>query len=173
MADNMTVEQRRLTMSRIRKADTKPELVIRRLVFARGLRYRKYSTSLPGKPDLTFARVKVAVFVDGDFWHGWRFNEWEHKLSSDYWRKKIRRNMERDISNQALLERGGWTVIRIWRHEIEENADACVDRIEAAVRLTRKIRNHMQHRTARRIDRNELMMLCATKGVNERERFVL
>jgi len=141
MADNMTVEQRSHTMTRIRKADTKPELIVRRLVFARGLRYRKYSASLPGKPDLTFARAKVAVFVDGDFWHGWRFNEWEHKLSSDYWKKKIRRNMERDVSNQALLERGGWTVIRVWEHEIEENADACVDRIEAAVRLTRKIRS--------------------------------
>ena len=139
MPDNMTVEQRSLTMSRIRKADTKPELVIRRLVFARGLRYRKYSASLPGKPDLTFARAKVAVFVDGDFWHGWRFNEWEHKLCSDYWKKKIRRNMERDVSNKALLEREGWTVIRIWEHEIEENADACVDRIEATVRLTRKM----------------------------------
>jgi DNA mismatch endonuclease, patch repair protein len=134
MADNMTREQRSLTMSRIRKMDTKPELVIRRLVFARGLRYRKYAASLPGKPDLTFARTKVAVFVDGDFWHGWRFDEWEHKLSSEYWKKKIRRNMERDTANQALLESRGWTVIRIWEHEIEEDAKACLDRIEAAVK---------------------------------------
>lgn len=77
MTDNMTPEQRSRTMSRIRKTDTKPELVIRRLVFARGLRYRKYPKHLPGHPDLVFSRPRVVVFVDGDFWHGWRFEEWK------------------------------------------------------------------------------------------------
>ncbi len=80
MTDNMTAEQRSRTMSRIRKTDTKPELTIRRLAFARGLRYRKYSAHLPGKPDLVFSSARVVVFVDGDFWHGWRFEEWEQKL---------------------------------------------------------------------------------------------
>src|SRR5690606_6627081 len=97
MADNMTPEQRSRTMSRIRKTDTKPELIIRRLSFARGLRYRKHCAHLPGKPDLVFARARVAVFVDGDFWHGWQFEKWEAKLSSVYWKEKIRRNRERDI----------------------------------------------------------------------------
>lgn len=134
MADNMTREQRSRTMSRIRKTDTKPELLIRRLCFSRGLRYRKYAQSLPGTPDLVFATAKVVVFIDGDFWHGWGFKEWEHKLSSDYWRNKIRRNMERDRQNQTFLEKDGWTVIRIWEHEVEADTDACVDRIERAVR---------------------------------------
>lgn len=123
-------------MSRIRKTDTKPELTIRRLSFARGLRYRKYVSSLPGKPDLVFSGPKVAVFVDGDFWHGWRFEEWEHKLSSPYWKKKIRRNRTRDRENHRRLEEEGWTLVRIWEHEVEEDADACVDRIERAVRGT-------------------------------------
>lgn len=140
MADNMTPEQRSRTMSRIRKTDTKPELIIRRLSFARGLRYRKYLAHLPGKPDLVFAGARVVVFVDGDFWHGWRFEEWEEKLSSPYWRSKIRRNRERDSDHCARLEADGWTVLRIWEHEVEQNADACVDRIEVAVsgRCSRK-----------------------------------
>lgn len=134
MADNMTPEQRSKTMSRIRKTDTKPELIIRRLSFARGLRYRKYSSHLPGKPDLVFASARVVVFVDGDFWHGWRFEEWEQKLSSPYWKEKIRRNRARDEEHCACLQVNGWTVLRIWEHEVETDADACVDRIERVVR---------------------------------------
>ena len=73
MVDNLTPEQRSFTMSRIRSRDTKPELTIRRLVHARGLRFRTHKNGLPGRPDLVFVRAKVAVFVDGDFWHGWQF----------------------------------------------------------------------------------------------------
>jgi DNA mismatch endonuclease, patch repair protein len=134
MADNMTVEQRRRTMSRIRHSNTKPELIIRRLLFARGLRYRKCCRALPGKPDLVFSAAKVAVFVDGDFWHGWRFHEWSHKLTSAYWKDKIARNRARDARNQALLEQAGWRVIRIWEHEVEGDPDACADKIEDVVR---------------------------------------
>src|SRR5262245_6753393 len=132
MADNMTVAQRSRTMSRIRHSDTKPELIIRRLLFARGLRYRKCWRELPGKPDLVFARAKLVVFVDGDFWHGWRFDEWSHKLTSAYWTDKISRNRERDARNQKLLEQAGWRVIRIWEHEVEADATACADLIEKA-----------------------------------------
>lgn len=83
MTDNMTPEQRQLTMSRIRRIDTKPELAVRRLAFARGLRYRKYSPNVAGRPDLVFARARLVIFIDGNFWHGWRFKEWEHKLPSN------------------------------------------------------------------------------------------
>lgn len=121
-------------MSRIRKKDTKPELTIRRLAHARGLRYRKHVGALSGTPDMVFGGPRVAVFVDGDFWHGWRLEEWEHKLSSKYWKEKIRRNRRRDAENHRRLEEEGWTVIRIWEHEVKEDPEACVDRIEAAVR---------------------------------------
>lgn len=134
MADNMTSEQRSRTMSRIRKTDTKPELRIRSLSFARGLRYRKYFSGLPGNPDLVFASARVVVFVDGDFWHGWRFGSWEQKLSSDYWKNKIRGNRDRDRRNRRLLREQGWIVIRIWEHEVEQDPEKCVDRIEQAVR---------------------------------------
>lgn len=134
MADNMTPEQRSRTMSRIGKTDTKPELIIRRLSFARGLRYRKYSSHLPGKPDLVFASARVIVFVDGDFWHGWQFEKWVSKLSSLYWKEKIRRNQTRDKEHSARVEVDGWTVLRIWEHEVEDDPEKCVDRIERAVR---------------------------------------
>jgi len=120
-------------MSRIRSRDTKPELTIRRLAHARGLRYRKHARDLPGKPDLIFSRSRVAVFVDGDFWHGWKFDEWRDGLAP-YWMSKIERNVERDRRNFETLRGMGWTVIRIWEHDVEADPSGCVDRIEHAVR---------------------------------------
>jgi len=140
MADNMTRAQRSRTMSRIRKTNTQPELAVRRLCFARGLRYRKYVASLPGKPDMVFPGPKVVVFIDGDFWHGWQFHRWDHKLSSTYWKDKIRGNMERDRRNCASLRKAGWKVVRIWEHEVEKDLEACVDKVEIAVRGTTRSR---------------------------------
>src|SRR2546428_291201 len=125
----MTTAQRSATMSRIRSRDTKPELTIRRLVHARGLRYRKHGRWLPGSPDLVFSRAWVAVFVDGDFWHGWKFDEWRTGLAP-YWLAKIERNMSRDQQNFEALRTMGWTVIRVWEHDVEADAVSCVDRIE-------------------------------------------
>jgi DNA mismatch endonuclease, patch repair protein len=133
VADNMTTAQRSATMSRIRSRDTKPELCIRRLVHARGLRFRTHAKWLPGTPDLAFSRAKVAVFVDGDFWHGWKFEEWREGLAP-YWLAKIERNMERDQLNVEALRTMGWTIIRLWEHEVRADAERCVDRIERAVR---------------------------------------
>ena len=133
MTDNMTVGQRSRTMSRIRARDTAPELAIRRLLHARGLRYRTHVVDLPGRPDLVFRRTKVVVFVDGDFWHGWRFDQWKDDLAL-YWREKIERNMRRDVSNLGVLTHQGWTVVRLWEHEIHTSPEGCADRVEQAVR---------------------------------------
>src|SRR5262245_2441944 len=119
MPDNMTVAQRCRTMSRIRSCHTKPELAVRKALFARGLRYRTHCIALPGKPDLVFASSKVAVFVDGDFWHGWQWKKWLHKLPSDYWKRKIHRNRARDAANRRLLRKAGWHVIRVWEHQVK------------------------------------------------------
>lgn len=135
MTDNMTVEQRSLTMSRIRARDTRPELTVRRLLHARGLRYRTHEPTLPGRPDLVFRTARVIVFIDGDFWHGWKFGQWSHNLAP-YWLEKIQRNMRRDARNFRKLRRGGWTVIRLWEHDIEADPFRCADRVEAAVRGT-------------------------------------
>lgn len=133
MADNLTPAQRSYNMSRIRSKDTLPELTIRRLVHLRGMRFRKHKKELPGQPDLVFSKCKVAVFIDGDFWHGWQFPRWKAKLAP-YWKNKIDGNRRRDRRNHQRLRRYGWQVIRIWEHEVKEDAECCVDRIEAAVR---------------------------------------
>ncbi len=133
MADNLTPEQRSYMMSRVRSTDTLPELLVRKLVHARGLRFRKHCAWLPGRPDLVFARSRVVVFVDGDYWHGWRFPAWKEKLGA-YWKQKIKGNRRRDRRNFHQLRRQGWLVIRIWEHEVERDPEGCIDRVEAAVR---------------------------------------
>jgi DNA mismatch endonuclease, patch repair protein len=137
MVDNLTSEQRSYTMSRIRSTNTKPELVIRRLAHARGLRFRIHQRTLPGCPDLVFVKARVAVFVDGDFWHGWRFPQWKKKLSA-YWAAKITNNRKRDRRNFRRLRLDRWIVVRLWEHQIEGDPHLCLERIEQAVRLARK-----------------------------------
>lgn len=132
--DNLTPEQRSRTMSLIRSKDTRPELTIRRLLHARGLRFRKHARRLPGQPDVVFVSARVIVFVDGDYWHGWRFPSWSSKLTA-YWKQKIEGNRRRDRRNFRRLRRQGWLVIRVWEHEVEHDAARCANRIQAAVRL--------------------------------------
>jgi DNA mismatch endonuclease (patch repair protein) len=133
MTDNMTVQQRSLTMSRIRSRDTKPELAVRRLAHARGLRYRVHDKRLPGRPDLAFAGPRIAVFVDGDFWHGRNFDDWSHKLAP-YWKSKIDRNRARDVQIDANLRALGWRVLRFWEHDVERSLVECLNLLEAQVR---------------------------------------
>ena len=133
MPDNLTPEQRSFCMSRIKGKDTGLEMRVRSALHRRGLRFRKHVKDLPGKPDVVFRKARVAVFVDGDFWHGYRFPSWEDKVS-DFWKKKINTNRERDAANHRKLRQMEWTVIRLWQHEVEEDFDACIDRILAAVR---------------------------------------
>lgn len=131
--DNLTREQRSHMMSRVRSKDTRPELIVRKLAHVRGLRFRNHLKHLHGCPDLVFVRAGVLVFVDGDFWHGWRFPTWSSKLAP-YWKKKIENNRRRDQRNFRRLRRQGWLVVRIWEHEINRNASNCIDRVESLVR---------------------------------------
>jgi DNA mismatch endonuclease (patch repair protein) len=93
-----------------------------------GWRYRRNYAPLPGKPDFVFTKARVVVFVDGDFWHGWRYPLWKHKLS-DYWRAKIERNRARDRRNFQRLRRQGWTVLRLWGHDVEKDLEGSVERV--------------------------------------------
>lgn len=133
MADNMTPTQRSRTMSLIRSKNTLPEMQLRRKLHARGLRYRVHVSCLPGQPDVVFSRKKIAIFVDGDYWHGWRFPCWGHRLT-EYWRQKIAGNRKRDRANHRRLRRSGWTVIRVWEHEIHADPEGCARWIELQVR---------------------------------------
>ena len=132
MTDNMSPEQRSRTMSRIRARDTRAEKRLRSELFRRGLRYRVNVRALLGCPDIVFSTRQVAVFVDGDFWHGWRFSRWSEKLAP-YWKDKIAGNMRRDKRVRSTLRRDGWTVIRVWEHEIKSSLVRVADRIELLV----------------------------------------
>lgn len=133
MPDNLTPEQRSYCMSRIKGKDTGLEVRVRTELHRRGLRFRKHVKELPGKPDIVFSKAHVAVFVDGDFWHGYRFPLWENKVS-DFWKKKISKSRERDDRNRRKLRDMEWTVIRLWQHEVQNDFETCIDRIVSAVR---------------------------------------
>jgi len=128
MPDNLTPEQRRYCMSRIKGKDTGLERRVRSALHKRGLRFRKHVKELPGKPDIVFSKARVAVFLDGDFWHGYRFPLWEDKVS-DFWKKKISGNRARDKKNHRELTRMGWKVIRLWKHEIKRNPENYINKI--------------------------------------------
>ena len=86
------------------------------------------SRDIPGRPDFVFRERRVAVFCDGDFWHGWQFSRWRLKLSQK-WEEKIEANRRRDVRNHRALRRAGWRVVRLWEHQIEASAEACLARV--------------------------------------------
>jgi len=128
MADHMTREQRSLAMSRVKLRDGPLEREVQHELRRRGFRFRKHVKSLPGSPDIVFAREKVAIFIEGDFWHGWRLPAWEHKLSA-FWKEKLRTNRKRDQRNFRRLRARGWRVIRIWQHQLLHDKERCIRRV--------------------------------------------
>lgn len=135
MPDNLTPDQRSYCMSRIKGKDTGLETRVRSELHKRGFRFRKHLKELPGKPDVVFTKAKVAVFIDGDFWHGYRFSTWEHKVS-DFWKTKISKNRKRDAKNHRQLRKMGWTVIRLWQHDLNRNFESCIEKIIDAINKT-------------------------------------
>lgn len=130
-------------MSRIRDRDTVPELLLRRALWEKGYRYR-LRPRLPGRPDIAFTRARVLVFADGCFWHGCPVHYVVPKTSSSYWSSKIATNIARDKHNDEVLRVAGWTVIRVWEHDIEEDADACARRVAAVLRRRRRRNSKMR-----------------------------
>lgn len=115
-------------MKRVKLKGGSLEKLVQHELRARGLRFQRNVRSLPGSPDIVFRKAKVAVFVDGDFWHGWRLPAWEHKLS-DFWRDKLYANRVRDRRNFRRLRALGWCVIRLWQHDVRRNMGACIERV--------------------------------------------
>ena len=129
--DKHTPEQRRKNMQAIKYKDTKIEIALRQALWSRGARYRKNVQTIYGKPDIVFLGVKVAIYCDSDFWHGY---DWEHKKDKiktrrDFWLPKIERTMQRDAEVNEHLQEQGWKVMRFWGHEIEADVYACADQI--------------------------------------------
>ena len=115
------------TARKIKGRDTAIEVAVRRALWRRGLRFCKNDASVFGSPDVVFKNKKIAVFCDGDFWHGRHRSV--PKKNREFWEKKISANIERDARVNARLRRGGWTVLRFSSRDIEKNLEACVDRI--------------------------------------------
>jgi DNA mismatch endonuclease, patch repair protein len=128
--EKLKKQQRSYIMSRIRGKDTTIELMLRSALHRRGFRFRKHVKDLFGTPDIVFRRSKTVVFVDGDFWHGYRFPQWGATLSN-FWQDKLRRNRARDRRYHARLRRAGWKVMRVWEHQIHNDIDAVVLKISA------------------------------------------
>ena len=128
LVDNLTPEKRSKIMSSIRGKDTKIELLLRKALRRSGIRGYRVATKLPGKPDIVFTKYKVVVFCDGDFWHGYKFNEWKERLSP-YWLNKIQTNIERDKRNDAKLRADGWTVLHFWEWEILDDVELCKKKV--------------------------------------------
>lgn len=135
--DVLTKEQRRKNMQNIRSKDTKIEVLLRKALFERGIRYRKNYVELPGKPDIVLTKYKIAIFCDGEFFHG---KDWEvlkprlqNSNNSEFWINKINRNRERDDAVNKELLFMGWTVIRFWGNDIKKHTDECVKVIEEAI----------------------------------------
>ena len=133
-----TREQISYNMQQVKNKDSKIEVLLRKELWARGLRYRKNVNRIYGKPDIAFIGKKVAVFCDSEFWHGYNWEERKNDFKShqEFWIPKIERNMERDAEVTAKLESEGWTVIRFWGNEIKKNTAQCADIIEKAVHST-------------------------------------
>ena len=124
MADAMTPEQRSRCMAAIKGKDTKPEMIVRKYLFSRGLRYRVNNRKLPGSPYIVLKKYKTVVFIDGCFWHGHEGCKYYRlpKTNVDFWRHKIAMNIAQDYANGVDLRLAGWKVIRVWECDIKTNA---------------------------------------------------
>jgi DNA mismatch endonuclease (patch repair protein) len=124
-------------MSRIRGRDTKPERTMAALLAEAGLIAELQARDLVGRPDFVLRDRRIVIFVDGAFWHGWRFPAWRHKLS-EHWEAKIEANRRRDRRNQRALRRLGWTVIRLWDFQLERDPQKCLRRVLDPMPVARK-----------------------------------
>ena len=129
MADKLTPEQRRKSMQGNKSNGTKIEIILGKALWARGIRYRKNNRKVAGTPDFTITKYKIAIFADGDYWHGKDWEARKKKLGTNaaFWFDKIERNMERDFKVNKKLREEGWTVLRFWETDIKKNLNEIAD----------------------------------------------
>lgn len=140
MADKFTPEQRSSIMKKVHSTNTTPEIKVRKLLHSLGYRFRLHRVDLPGKPDIVLPKYKTVIFVNGCFWHGCpncRHAKIRPKTHSEYWNKKLDRNIQRDKENYSKLEQIGWNVIVVWECETKK-----ANLPQLAVRLKKELSNH-------------------------------
>ena len=124
-------------MRKIKSKNTTPEILLKKALWNQGVRYRKGKEKIIGNPDIVIKKYKLAIFIDGEFWHGFKWEEKKRKIRNnrDYWIKKIEGNIARDKKyNKELMEQN-WIVLRFWEHEIKKDVDKCVQKIKNAISL--------------------------------------
>lgn len=129
MTDVLTPDQRKLNMSRIRAKNTGPEAKIRKMLSAKGIRGYRLHYKLSGKPDIVFTKKKIAIFIDGCFWHKCPVDFQEPETRKEFWMKKIQSNVDRDKKVNKQLKAEGWIVLRFWEHEVRKNPENVVKKI--------------------------------------------
>ncbi len=133
MVDVLNKQQRKYNMSRIRAKNTGPEIKIRKLLWSSGIRGYRIHYNLPGKPDIVFIKKKVAIFIDGCFWHKCPFCFKEPETRKEFWMKKINSNIERDKKVNETLLKDGWNVLRFWEHEVKKDPEKVIKKIIATI----------------------------------------
>ena len=136
MADNLTPTQRRKNMQSIRSQDTSGEINVRKRLFARGYRFRKNDKKYPGSPDIVLPKYRTVIFVNGCFWHG--HQECKDfvlpKSNTEYWTKKIKKNIERDKSNYCELKKNGWKILVIWECELKPSViEGTIEKLDSVL----------------------------------------
>ncbi|KIA84777.1 very short patch repair endonuclease [Flavobacterium sp. AED] len=133
--DRLTPSQRSKNMSAIKNKDTKSEVRLAKALWFFGYRYRKNNRTIFGTPDLTFKNLKIAIFVDSEFFHGkdWETQKDKVKTNTEFWQKKIERNMQRDVEVNNYLESQNWKVLRFWSAEIEKHLEDCIAKIQSEI----------------------------------------
>ena len=135
-----TAEQISYNMKQVRNKDSKIEVILRKELWSRGIHYRKNVNRIYGKPDIAFIGMKIAVFCDSEFGHGYNWDERKKDFKShqEFWIPKIERNMQRDIEVNEKLESEGWLVLRFWGNDIKKKTAECADQIENAINCRKK-----------------------------------
>jgi DNA mismatch endonuclease (patch repair protein) len=138
--EKFSKEQRSKIMRAIRSTNTKDEVRLAKALWHLGYRYRKNNRTVFGKPDITFKKLKIAIFVESEFFHGkdWETQKDRVKTNTEFWQKKIERNRQRDVEVNNYLESQNWKVIRFWSHEIEKNLENCIAIIQQEIALRQK-----------------------------------
>ncbi len=126
-----TTKERSKLMGKIKAKDTKPEIMFRKALWAKGYRYRKNVKKLPGKPDVVLNKSKLVIFIDGEFWHGYNWEEKKKTIKSNraFWIPKIERNMQRDKEVEIELVKLGFTVFRFWEQQIKKQLETCINEV--------------------------------------------
>lgn len=136
-----TTSARSKLMAKIRATNTKPEIALRKALWTFNIRYRINDKTLPGKPDISIKKHKLAIFIDGEFWHGYNWEEKKQKIKANtgYWIPKIERNMQRDAQATLELEAMGFSVFRFWEKEVKSDLERCVNEILAYINSSKSL----------------------------------